>query len=147
MGTITCLRSKPPTGLASSRTTLSDSRADSSDADTMTRTISHTVVHKENDVMLMTLLTHAKTPTHHSADTTKTTQSVVSSKSPTDSASGLSVIWPTIRTVKPASCNQTVKSPVPTHVISNSALCILPTKNKCETEKTLNKLNNFSLKM
>merc|ERR1712187_253042 len=130
MGTITCLRSKLPTGQRSSTTMLSDSRADSSDADTMTRTISHTVDHKENDVMLMISSTHVKMSIHHSADTTKTTQSVVSSKSPTDSASGLSVIWPTIKTVKPASCNQTVKSPVPTNGTPNSALCILPTKNK-----------------
>merc|ERR1712174_41078 len=99
---------------------LPDSSPDSSDADTMGRTISHTVVHKERDVMLMTSSSPVKSSSHHSADTTKTTLSVVSSKSPTDSASGLSVIWPTIRMVNHASCNQNVKSPVPTHGTPNS---------------------------
>merc|ERR1712131_481250 len=98
--------------------------------DTMTRTISHTVVHKESDVMLMTSSTHVKISSHHSADTTKTTLSVVSSKSPTDSASGLSVIWPTIRMVNSASCNQPVKSPVPTHGTPNSPACGSPTNSK-----------------
>merc|ERR1712026_508470 len=95
----------------------------------MTRTISHTVVHKESDVLMISS-THVKMLIHHSADTTKTTQSVVSSKSPTDSASGLSVIWPTIRTVNSASCNQAVKSPVPTHGTPNSPPCGSPTNNK-----------------
>merc|ERR1712157_129611 len=107
-----------------------------------------TVVHKESDVM-MTSSSHVKTSSHHSADTTKTTLSVVSSKSLTDSASGLSVIWPTIRMVDHASCNQLHKSPVPTNGTPNSPACGLPTKNKssAKLKKTLNKQNNFSLKM
>merc|ERR1711963_797330 len=96
----------------------------------MTRTISHTVVHKESDVMLMTSSNPVKTSSHHSADTTKTTLSVVSCKSPTDSASGLSAIWPTIRMVNSASCNQPVKSPVPTHGTPNSPACGSPTNSK-----------------
>merc|ERR1711972_409093 len=86
-------------------------------------------VHKESDVM-MTSSIPVKTSSHRSADTTKTTLSVVSSKSPTDSASGLSVIWPTIRMVNSASCNQAVKSPVPTHGTPNSPACGSPTNSK-----------------
>merc|ERR1712207_109373 len=91
---------------------------------------SHTVVHKESDVMLMISSSPVKTSSHHSADTTKTTLSVVSSKSPTDSASGLSVIWPTIRMVNHASCNQAVKSNVPTCGTPNSPPCGSTTKLK-----------------
>merc|ERR1712113_1314662 len=98
------------TGQESSTTMLPDSKLDLSDVDTMTRTISHTVVHQVtvNDVMMvMIFLIILNVMTNQ-------THSVVSNKSPMVSVSGLSVIWPTTRmvnsqeTTSPSSC-------LPTH--------------------------------
>merc|ERR1711937_201341 len=124
--------SKLLTGATSSTTMLSDLKTDSSDADTMTRTISHTVVHQVtvSDVMPMISLRTVTTKLTHSADTTNQTHSVVSSKSPMVSASGLSVIWPTTRMVNSARSNQPVKSPVPTHGSKPSQTNMLPTNSK-----------------
>merc|ERR1711937_414790 len=115
--------SKLLTGATSSTTMLSDSKTDLSDADTMTRTTSHTVVHQVtvNDVMPMISLRTV---------TTKLTRSVVSNKSPMVSASGLSAIWPTTRMVNFARSNQPVKSPVPTHGSKPSQTNMLPTNSK-----------------
>merc|ERR1711979_129367 len=124
------------TGATSSITMLSDSKTVSSDADTMTRTISHTVVHQVtvNDDQMISLRT-VTTILTHSADTTNQTHSVVSSKSPMVSASGLSVIWPTTRMVNSARSNQPVKSPVPTHGSKPSQTNMLPTNNKVQKVK------------
>merc|ERR1711937_792576 len=135
--------SKLLTGATSSTTMLSDLKTDSSDADTMTRTTSHTVVHQVtvSDVMLMILLRTVTTIPTHFADTTNQTHSVVSSKSPMVSASGLSVIWPTTRMVNSARSNQPVKSPVPTHGSMPFQTNTLPTNSK--QNHKLHTLHNF----
>merc|ERR1711937_978573 len=129
--------SKLLTGATSSTTMLSDSKTDLSDADTMTRTTSHTVGHQVtvNDVMPMISLRTVTTKLTHSADTTNQTHSVVSNKSPMVSASGLSAIWPTTRMVNSARGNQPVKSPVPTHGSKPSQTSMLPTNNKVQKVK------------
>merc|ERR1712113_1344359 len=113
------------TGQESSTTMLPDSKLDLSDVDTMTRTISHTVVHQVtvNDVMMvMTFLILNVT--------TNQTHSVVSNKSPMVSVSGLSVIWPTTRMVNSARNNQPVKLLVPTHGSKPFPTNMLPTNSK-----------------
>merc|ERR1711979_150916 len=130
------------TGATSSITMLSDSKTVSSDADTMTRTISHTVVHQVtvNDDQMISLRT-VTTILTHSADTTNQTHSVLSSKSPMVSASGLSVTWPTTRMVNSARSNQPVKSPVPAHGSMPFQTNTLPTNSK--QNHKLHTLHNF----
>merc|ERR1712113_686000 len=114
------------TGQESSTTMLPDSKLDLSDVDTMTRTISHTVVHQVtvNDVMMvMIFLIILNVMTNQ-------THSVVSNKSPMVSVSGLSVIWPTTRMVNSARNNQPVKLLVPTHGSKPFPTNMLPTNSK-----------------
>merc|ERR1712113_1374259 len=126
------------TGQESSTTMLPDSKLDLSDVDTMTRTISHTVVHQVtvNDVMLVMILSMlAMTHKTHFAVTTNQTHSVVSNKSPMVSVSGLSVIWPTTRMVNSARNNQPVKLLVPTHGSKPFPTSMLPTNSKVQKVK------------
>merc|ERR1712190_146055 len=111
-------------------TMLPDLKPDLSDVDTMTRTISHTVVHQviENDVMMVMTFLILNVMTNQ-------THSVVSNKSPMVSVSGLSVIWPTTRMVNSARNNQPVKLLVPTHGSKPFPTNMLPTNNKVQKVK------------
>merc|ERR1711962_312896 len=133
---ITWLPSKLLTGQENSTTMLPDSKLDLSDVDTMTRTISHTVVHQVtvNDVMMVMTFLILNVMTNQ-------THSVVSNKSPMVSVSGLSVIWPTTRMVNSARNNQPVKLLVPTHGSKPFPTSMLPTNSK-QNYKLLT-LHNF----
>merc|ERR1711915_368169 len=100
-----------PTGKQNSTETSLDSKDDSNFADSMMKTNSHMVVQKqktENDVKKMTLPS-LTVKDLFAQDTTKTTQSVVSNKSPKVSPSGLNDMSPH------ANFNQPNKSNDPTN--------------------------------
>merc|ERR1711990_192138 len=113
-----------PTGKQNSTEMLLDSKDDSNFADSMMKTNSHMVVQKqktENDVKKMTLPS-LTVKDLFAQDTTKTTKSVVSNKSPKVSPSGLNDMSPH------ANFNQANKSNVPTNGSVNGLTKSKPTQ-------------------
>merc|ERR1711990_366310 len=87
---ITWTRRQLKTGMVSSTETLTDSKDDSNSADSMMKTNCPMVDQPtKNDVMPRTTLPSLTAKVHFAHDTTKTTQFVVSNKSPKVSPSGL----------------------------------------------------------
>merc|ERR1712226_944968 len=101
--TLTWTKEVLPTGKQNSTETSLDSKDDSNFADSMMKTNSHMVVQKKKTLLFLTV------KDLFAQDTTKTTQSVVSNKSPKVSPSGLNDMSPH------ANFNQPNKSNDPTN--------------------------------